>query len=73
MVRQREEMIAQQRALPQDPDAEFARIQRDLDAALADGDDESERQFLLEKRDAKLIGVEKEPGNVGYSSGVGKP
>ena len=59
MVRQREEMIAQQRALPQDPDAEFARIQRDLDAALADGDDERARQFLLEKRDAKLSASKK--------------
>ena len=52
-------MIAQQRALPPDPDAEFARIQRDLDAALADGDDERARQFLLEKRDAKLTASKK--------------
>jgi tetratricopeptide (TPR) repeat protein len=59
MVRQREALITQQSTLPPDPDVMFARIQKEIDAALADSDDERARQFLIQKRDAKLAASEK--------------
>ncbi len=54
-----EALMAQQSALPPDPDEQFARMQKEIDAALASGDDEQARQLLMRKRDGKLAASEK--------------
>jgi hypothetical protein len=59
MLGQREALIAQQSALPPDPDVQFARMQEEIDAAPVSGDDEQARQLLMQKRDGKLAASEK--------------